>query len=140
MKPYISKTFFIILLFTLSGFISAQSENSEQTKQTRISSDGNYEVTIESWLKPLRLGRMHAWAANIRTTDGKPVTNATIKVGGGMPIHNHGFPTEPEMTEQVDPGVYLIEGFKFSMSGPWIILLDITVDNKTDTVAFDINM
>lgn len=134
------KIFVTFLLLSFSGLGSVQAADQEQTKQSRISSNGRYEVTIESWLKPLKLGRMHAWAANIRTTDGKPVTNASIKVGGGMPIHNHGFPTEPEMTEQVEPGVYLIEGFKFSMSGPWIILLDITVDNKTDTVAFDINM
>ena len=134
------KIFVTFLLLSFSGLGSVQAADQEQTKQSRISSNGRYEVTIESWLKPLKLGRMHAWAANIRTTDGKPVTNASIKVGGGMPIHNHGFPTEPEMTEQVEPGIYLIEGFKFSMSGPWIILLDITVDNKMDTVAFDINM
>jgi len=83
---------------------------------------------------------MHAWTANIRTAAGKPVTNASIKIAGGMPIHNHGFPTQPEMTEQIEPGLYLIEGFKFSMGGPWIILLDITTDDQSDTVAFDINM
>ena len=134
------KIFVTFLLLSFSSFGSVQAADQEQTKQSRLSSNGRYEVTIESWLKPLKLGRMHAWAANIRTIDGKPVTNAAIKVAGGMPIHNHGFPTQPEMTEQVEPGLYLIEGFKFSMSGPWIILLDITVDNNTDTVAFDINM
>ena len=44
------------------------------------------------------------------------------------------------MTKQTEPGLYLIEGFKFSMGGPWIILLDISTDSQSDTVAFDINM
>ncbi len=134
------KIFLTVLLFSLPGLSNAANDSQDQTKQTRISSDGLYTVTIESYLKPLKLGRMHAWTADIRTADGKPVTSASIKVAGGMPIHNHGFPTTPEMTQQTEPGVYLIEGFKFSMHGPWIILLNITVDDKTDTVAFDIDI
>jgi hypothetical protein len=134
------KIFLTVLLLASSELSIANDTNQDQTKLTRISSDGLYTVTIESLRKPLVLGQMHAWTANIQTTNKKPVTNASIKIGGGMPIHNHGFPTEPEMTKQIEPGVYLMEGFKFSMHGPWIILLNITVDNKTDSVAFDINM
>ncbi len=127
------------MLISIFGLANAQTD-SEQTKQTRISSNGIYHVTIESLLKPLKLGRMHAWKASILTADGKPVKDVSIKVSGGMPIHNHGFPTQPEMTKQIELGVYLIEGFKFSMGGPWIILLDISTDSQSDTVAFDINM
>ena len=134
------KIFLTILLVSLPGLSNAENNSQDQTKKTRISSDGIYTVTIESYLKPLMLGRMHAWTANIRIADGEPVTNASIQITGGMPIHNHGFPTKPEMTKQIEPGLYLMEGFKFSMQGPWIIILDITVENKTDTVAFNINM
>ena len=83
---------------------------------------------------------MHAWQAEIKTSDGKPVAGAKIKIGGGMPIHNHGFPTQPIMTSEKEPGLYILEGFKFSMRGPWIIYLDISANGKTDSVAFDINM
>ncbi|WP_207891883.1 FixH family protein [Thiogranum longum] len=107
---------------------------------TRTSSEGLYEVTIESRQNPLQLGRMHAWTATIRTPEGAPVTGARIKVGGGMPIHNHGFPTEPEVTRELEAGVYLIEGVKFSMRGPWVIFLDITAGDQSDSVAFDIDM
>jgi len=116
------------------------SNATEQTTQTRTSSNGKYSVTIDSYMKPLRLGRMHAWTADIRDADDKPVDNVAIKISGGMPIHNHGFPTEPEMTKQLEPGKYLLEGFKFSMGGPWVIILDITLDGETDSVAFDVNM
>ena len=112
----------------------------EQTTQTRVSSSGIFTVTIDSWMKPLKLGRMHAWQAEIKSSDGKPVIGASIKIGGGMPIHNHGFPTQPVMTSEKEPGLYILEGFKFSMRGPWIIYLDITANGKTDSVAFDISM
>ena len=138
MKPiqHLFFTFFLLIFITNSF---AQDEQN-QSNQSRISEKGLYKVTVSSWLNPLRLGRMHAWEATISTTDGKPVTDATIKVGGGMPTHNHGFPTQPEVTKQIKDGVYLIEGVKFSMRGPWILFLDITSNNKTDSVAFDINM
>ena len=130
---------FAFTLLTMSASSSAV-DATDQGTQTRISEKGLYHVTVTSWLKPLRLGRMHAWEANVTTADGKPVTDAEIKVGGGMPIHNHGFPTQPEATKQIKDGVYLIEGVKFSMRGPWLLFLDITSNNKTDSVAFDINM
>ena len=126
-----------ILIFTTSSFAL---NDQDQSHQSRISQKGLYKVTVTSWLKPLTLGRMHAWEAQISTADGKPVTDAIIKVGGGMPIHNHGFPTQPEVTQQIKDGTYLIEGVKFSMRGPWVLFLDITSNNKTDSVAFDINM
>lgn len=131
----------IILILSL-GLLSNTSfaEEAVQSNQSRISQDGHFKVSIESWLKPLRLGRMHAWEAHITTTDGKLVTDAKIKVGGGMPIHNHGFPTQPEVTKQTKPGSYLIEGVKFSMRGPWVLFLDIEANGHIDKVAFDINM
>lgn len=126
----------ILLFISLNLHASAK----DQTRQTRISTNGDYTVTVESWLQPLRIGRMHAWTAEIKDAEGKPVKNAKIKIGGGMPIHNHGFPTEPIMTRQIEPGTYLLEGFKFSMAGPWVIFLDISADKITDSVAFDIDM
>ncbi len=120
--------------------VFAESTDQDQANQTRISSNGTFHVTVDSWLKPLKLGRMHAWTADITTEDGQPVTDAVIKVGGGMPIHNHGFPTQPEVTRQIEDGKYLIEGVKFSMRGPWVLFLDITSMGKSDSVAFDITM
>ena len=131
------RTLFALIALTISFNTLAVTE---QTTQTRVSSSGIFTVTMNSWLKPLRLGKMHAWQAEIKTSDGKPVAGAKIKIGGGMPIHNHGFPTQPIMTSEKEPGLYILEGFKFSMRGPWIIYLDISANGKTDSVAFDINM
>lgn len=132
----------LILIFTgsASTYLAAETDNQLQTTQTRTSSEGIYKVTISSQLNPLQLGQIHSWTAKILTADDVPVTNANIIISGGMPIHNHGFPTQPMMTKILDDNTYLLEGFKFSMGGPWVIVLDITADSVTDTVAFDINM
>ena len=129
--------FLAVSLFVFAGSGFAQDD---QSTQSRTSSDGLYDVTVDSQLKPLQLGRMHAWTVIIKTPDDKPVTNASITVGGGMPVHNHGFPTNPEVTRTLDEGVYLIEGVKFSMRGPWVMFLEITANEQTDSVAFDIDM
>ncbi len=120
--------------------ISIAASDEDQTTQTRTSSEGLFNVTITSSLNPLELGKMHSWTATILTADNTLVTDAEISISGGMPIHNHGFPTQPLMTQQIEDGVYLLEGFKFSMGGPWLIVLDINTDDQTDTVAFDIDM
>ncbi len=140
LHPSLKLFYSLIIAFLIVSVSHAETMTGDQSKQTRVSTNGTYEVTVESWLKPLQLGRMHAWTATIHTTEGKPVTGAKIKIGGGMPIHNHGFPTEPEVTKQLEDGVYLIEGIKFNMSGPWILFLDISSDGITDSVAFDIDL
>lgn len=129
----------ILALCTLmSG--PALAESADQTRQTLLSQEGLFQVTISSDMVPLQLGRIHSWQATIRDAGGKPVTCADIKVDGGMPIHNHGFPTNPRVTQELEDGVYLIEGIKFSMRGPWVMLLEITSGEQTDNVAFNIDL
>lgn len=128
-----------LFLFGLTGCVVA-GDAQETNDFTRISSEGLYRVSIDSHLKPLELGRLHAWTVTISSPDGTPVKDAEIMVGGGMPIHNHGFPTQPRVTREMEDGVYLVEGVKFSMHGPWVIFLDITANEQTDSVAFDIDL
>ena len=139
MKP-LTRLIFAGCLLVFTILANAETSPGDNAHQVKPSTSGLFEVTIDSQLKPLQLGRMHTWIAVIRTAEGQPVEGASIKVGGGMPIHNHGFPTEPEVTKELEPGVYLIEGIKFSMRGPWVILLDIEANGQTDSVAFNIGL
>ncbi len=139
MKLFYSLLFALTLTGVNTSSLAAPAKT-DQTIQTRTSSNSTFTVTIESQLKPLQLGRIHTWKATVHDAEGKPVMGADIKAGGGMPIHNHGFPTEPEVTRQQEAGVYLIEGIKFSMSGPWVLFLEISLDGETDSVAFDIDL
>ncbi|MGI9227383.1 MAG: FixH family protein, partial [Gammaproteobacteria bacterium] len=65
---------------------------------------------------------------------------ADIKVDGGMPEHNHGFPTRPQVTKNLGDGCYLLEGMKFHMGGLWTISISITDNNVSDNVTFDLNL
>jgi hypothetical protein len=65
---------------------------------------------------------------------GQPVKGARFSVGGGMPQHGHGFPTQPRVTREFEDGSYLLEGMKFSMSG-W---LGIEAAPGPDRVTFNI--
>ena len=71
------------------------------------------------------LNKIHQWRLIISDVNGKPVSNKDIKVVGHMPGHVHGLPTQPQVTQQLVPGVFLVEGIKFQMQGWWVIQFEI---------------
>jgi hypothetical protein len=81
---------------------------------------------------------MHAWQVRLTTLDGAPVLQAKIAFDGGMPQHGHGFPTKPRVTREVAPGVYALEGMKFSMTGWWDVRLAIQSGDVTDGAVFNV--
>lgn len=102
------------------------------------SRQGSFVVRLEPPESGTPLNRIHAWQVRVTGTDGAPVTQARIGVQGGMPQHGHGFPTQPRVTREVAPGVYALEGVKFSMTGWWDMRLDIRAGDKADTAVFNI--
>lgn len=108
------------------------------TSLSRPTEQGVYQVTISSELDPLSLNEIHNWTIHVATPDGTAVTNAEITVDGGMPVHQHGFPTAPQVTENLGNGDYKLEGVKFSMAGWWEMRLDIAADGQSDSVTFNI--
>ena len=81
---------------------------------------------------------LHTWIAEVKTASGAPVPNATITINGGMPAHGHGLPIRPRVTENLGDGRYKIDGMRFNMAGQWLLNLEITADDVTDTVTFDL--
>jgi hypothetical protein len=53
-----------------------------------VSSRGVYTVSFESSLEPIEINQIHSWILRI-TSDGDPVTGASLTVSGGMPTHDH---------------------------------------------------
>lgn len=101
------------------------------------SAQGRYRVTLEPPAQELPVNRMHAWKVRLATPDGTAVSGAAFQVGGGMPQHGHGFPTQPRVTRELEPGAYLLEGVKFSMTGWWEIKLAIEAAPGADNVTFN---
>ena len=86
----------------------------------------------------IKQGELHSWILTVKTSDGKPVEDARVEIGGGMPDHNHGLPTSPEVTEYLGQGRYRVEGVKFTMSGWWELRFDISSAAGTDAVVFNL--
>ena len=106
--------------------------------RSRATAKGLFVAEIQPENAEIKQGQLHSWVITVKTPDGKPVEDAKINAGGGMPDHNHGLPTSPEVTEHLGQGRYRIEGVKFSMSGWWELRFDISSAAGNDTVVFNL--
>jgi len=106
----------------------------------QITENGLFTVSAVSRSDPVVINETHAWTLRIETDDGSPVTDADIAIDGGMPEHNHGFPTAPRVTENLGEGDYLLEGMRFNMGGVWVLTLEVRSGGQSDTVTFEFEL
>ncbi|MDH4124851.1 MAG: FixH family protein [Gammaproteobacteria bacterium] len=100
-----------------------------------VSRNGLFVVRYKAEIEPLTINTLHAWRLHLENAAGEAVPGASIQVSGGMPLHNHGLPTEPRITTELGGGDYRLDGLRFHMAGPWEITLSITAGSSTDTVV-----
>lgn len=108
------------------------------TATDRMTDDGLFRVSFVSEPDPVAINQMHSWALHVETADGRPVENAAITIGGGMPQHGHGLPTRPQVTEYLGDGNYRVEGLRFQMGGWWEVKFEIDADGQTDAITFNL--
>jgi hypothetical protein len=101
------------------------------------SAAGVYRVALVPPAQPPAINQMHSWKVKLATADGVPVHGAKFVVGGGMPQHGHGLPTQPRVTREMGDGTYALDGMKFSMTGWWEVKLDIQGPQGADKVTFN---
>jgi hypothetical protein len=98
-----------------------------------------FRVRIASEVKPIPRSRVHQWSVHLTDRDGAPVAGADVRVDGGMPEHRHGLPTSPRVEAAGAPGDYVIKGMKFSMTGWWVLKLDVRApDGRADKITFNV--
>lgn len=122
----------------MEGMAMAEVPEDLDTSTTRMTEQGAFQVSVSSNLVPPEINEIHSWTIHLETPDGQAVENAQITVDGGMPQHNHGFPTVPEVTEELGGGDYLLEGMRFNMAGWWELKLGISAGDQTDDVTFNL--
>lgn len=125
-----------LLIAPLAGCTNTPKDLDRST--TRLTAERRFEVSVKPLTEPVAINQMHAWEIKVQTPAGAPVRHAQIDVAGGMPEHGHGFPTRPRVTREVSPGVYALEGMKFSMTGWWDLRLVIRAGAATDTAVFNV--
>ena len=104
------------------------------------SGNGLYRLSFSSSLNPIRINRLHSWTIRLETMGGRGVTSAQFDVTGGMPIHDHGLPTEPIVTRDFGNGDYLLEGIRFHMRGYWEIVISVNSAAGSDTVVVKLTL
>jgi hypothetical protein len=108
------------------------------TATTRRSDQGLFQVTYASAKSPISINQIHAWTVHLETADGQIVEQAEITVSGGMPQHGHGLPTQPQMTETLGNGDFLVQGLKFNMPGWWEVTFHIKANAQSDSITFNL--
>jgi hypothetical protein len=98
---------------------------------------GVYRVALVPPAQAPAINQMHSWKVKLATPEGAPVHGAKFAVGGGMPQHGHGLPTQPRVTRELEDGTYMLDGMKFSMTGWWEVKLGIQGPQGADKVTFN---
>lgn len=111
-----------------------------QEDDSWLTRSGYYRISYTSRLQPIPINRIHTWVMHVESADGVPLDGATITVSGGMPLHDHGLPTDPRMTRSLGNGDYLLEGVRFHMQGEWELNVTIEVDGRRDTVVIPLTL
>ena len=107
---------------------------------SRPSDEGLFQVSWSSDPVNVPLNQIHTWTLHVETPDGELVENASILVEGGMPQHGHGLPTNPQVTEYLGNGDYLVEGMRFQMTGFWEVKFVINSGEQSDSITFNLNI
>ena len=104
------------------------------------SASGLYRLTIAPEPATLRINRLHSWTLHLTDAEGRPVSGARFEISGGMPEHNHGLPTQPVVTRELEAGSYQLEGMRFHMHGYWEVRMRVSADPGSDTVLLKLDL
>lgn len=125
------------LMSRIMGGVTAPQDDLD-TATTRLSDLGFFIVTINSSVTPIPINQIQTWTIYVETADGQALEQAEITVDGDMPQHGHGLPTQPQVTENLGEGNYLVEGLKFQMPGWWEVVFHITANGESDSITFNL--
>ena len=98
-----------------------------------------FTASFTASVRPVPINTMHTWTVWITDMEGRPVTDAVVKIRGDMPSHGHGLPTAP-VARAVGGGAYVLEGMQFQMPGNWYVELQIESAGRRDSVRFDFTL
>ena len=128
------------VLLTMLVLLATRSAAFAQDTVFEVKTEAGGILKIVSQLTPISINRIHSWEIILTNADGTAVSGAEIEVVGGMPLHDHGLPTEPRVTAETSSGHYLLEGMRFHMQGQWEILFNINKATGSDSAILDFEL
>ena len=130
------------ILFALSLLLALGSASAAEVLLPDLSgvTDKGFTIEIYSELSPLSINTMHSWHIRVLDRDDQILELEELNVFGGMPEHDHGLPTQPEVTMRLDNGDYLLEGVRFHMQGHWELQIEFQYAGVDDTAIIDFEL
>ena len=130
------------ILFALSLLLALGSASAADVRLPDLSgvTDKGFTIEIYSELSPLSINTMHSWHIRVLDRDDQILELEELNVFGGMPEHDHGLPTQPEVTMRLDNGDYLLEGVRFHMQGHWELQVEFQYAGADDTAIIDFEL
>lgn len=107
------------------------------TTTSQLSAQKLYSVTLISNLQPIVINQPHSWVLSVASAEGQPVEDADIAVEVRMPQQNQGMPSQPQVTQNLGEGNYLVEEINFPFAGWWEANFSIRAAGQTDQVTFN---
>lgn len=135
MKPFLF-TLLIILGISMPSFAATTTKSAELSGIT----EKGLVIEIYSELSPLLINQIHSWHIRIRNANDQVVSVEQLTIIGGMPEHDHGLPTQPQITAQLENGDYLLEGVRFHMPGKWELVISMSVDGQVDQALIEFQL
>lgn len=132
---YLRKIVFVSLLLTIFSVAQAVEKSPVLTGST---AEGT-RIEIYSELNPLAINQIHTWHIRILDAQGMHL-QAQMSISGGMPEHDHGMPTAPQITSQLENGDYRLEGMRFHMPGLWQLLIELSIDGNQQIAVIDFHL
>ena len=129
-------------LLALSFLFVALSTFAADDRQPDLSgtTDRGLKIEVYSELSPLAINQIHSWHVRVMDNEDNVLVLEQLDVYGGMPEHDHGLPTQPEVTTQLDNGDYLLEGVRFHMQGLWQLQIELVYEGVGDTAIIDFDL
>lgn len=103
-----------------------------------LEAKASLQVTFRSSQVPIPVNRMHSWILHVEDNSGEPISGAKIVVDAGMPAHDHGLQTSPQVTRYLGDGDYLLEGMKFHMPGAWEVTVTVVAADETHVATIQL--
>lgn len=129
----------VLVALPLPSSVSADTAADSWFSEVTESVNGAFTVRLDSNSPVASLNAFQNWLLTVTDSQtGEAVSPARISVAGGMPMHGHGLPTQPQVTEYLGEGRYRVEGVKFNMHGQWMLEFQITTAQTVDTAVFEV--
>ncbi len=136
----VRRIYIALVLLLATGLCSAPvwaEDGNEARADFIIATEGGKQLAVHSEVSPVQINRMHSWRLRLSDAAGAPVSGAEILVQGGMPEHDHGLPTQPAVTGEIAPGIYLLQGVRFHMPGRWLMEFSIRLNGDADSASLE---